>query len=134
MRKSPYEVRVHVANDDVPNLFRDCLCSGSIGFGSLRIEYTSEDYQEAKQVLLQRKPDQTICWEDVITEILNLGFYLTFVDVEDDTKYKINLQTIRNNVPAIQFRDMNAMMNERDDAITHDSILQCLILGDVIYG
>jgi len=135
MRKTPYEVRVQIADADVPTLFRDCLCSGSIGFGALRIEFADDDYQEAKDSLRQARPEETLCWEDVITEILKIGRVLTFVDVEDcDSTYKVNLDTIRKNAAMIQFRDLNAMMNEQDDAITHDSILQTLILGDIIYG
>jgi len=135
MKKTPYEVRVRVADHHVPTLFEDCLCSGSVGFGALRIEYSSDDYQEAKASYLKKNEGKTPYWEAVITEILNIGLSLTFVDVEDeDTKYKVNLETIRNNVPKIQFSDLNAMLNEEDDAITHDSILQTLIMGEIVYG
>lgn len=135
MEKSPYEVRVSVADHHVPILFRDCLCSGSVGFGALRIEYSDDDYQEAKDSLLKKEPATTPYWEAVITEILNLGRTLVFVDVEEEEfKYRVNLETIRKNVPKIQFSDLNAMLNEQDDAITHDSILQTLIMGEIVYG
>jgi len=135
MKKTPYEVRIQIADNDVPTLFRDCLCSGSVGFGALRLEYGSAAYAEAKESLRQRKPDETLCWEDVITEMLRIGKTLTFIDVEDEEIiYLVNLETIRKNVAKIEVHHLNAMLNERDDGITHDSILQTLIMGEIIYG
>lgn len=135
MKKTPYEVRIQIADNDVPTLFRDCLCSGSVGFGALRLEHGSDAYAEAKESLRQRKPDETLCWEDVITEMLNIGKTLTFIDVEDEEIiYLVNLETIRKNVAKIEVHHLNAMLYEQDDAITHDSILQTLIMGEIIYG
>lgn len=135
MRKLPYEVRINIADNDVPKLFCDCLCSGSVGFGALRIEYSDEDYQEAKASLLKKEPEVTPCWEPIITEILNIGRTLTFVDVEDEEDtYKINLETIKKNSAKIDVEHIKAMLTHDDDAITHDSILQTLILGEIVYG
>lgn len=138
MKKTPYEVRIQIADNDVPTLFRDCLCSGSVGFGALRLEYGSDAYAEAKESLLERRPEGdygTLCWEDVITEMLRIGKTLTFIDVEDEeTIYLVNLETIRKNVAKIEVHHLSAILNEQDDAITHDSILQTLIMGEIIYG
>jgi len=135
MKKTPYEVRIQIADNDVPTLFRDCLCSGSVGFGALRLEHTQEAYAEAKESLRKRKPDQTLCWEDVITEILLNGKTLKFIDMEaEDIIYNVNLETIRKNVAKIEVHHMNSIINEQDDAITHDSILQTLIMGEIVYG
>ena len=138
MKKTPYEVRVSIADNDVPTLFYDCLCSGSVGFGALRLEYTDDSYAEAKKSLLERRPEGdygTLCWEDVITEIIKTGNTLKFIDVDDEeTFYLVNLETIKKNVAKIEFHHLNAMINEQDDAITHDSILQTLIMGEIVYG
>lgn len=135
MKKTPYEVRVSISDNDVPTLFRDCLCSGSVGFGALRLEFAHDSYAEAKESLRKQKPDETLCWEDVITEMLKIGKTLTFIDVEDEeTFYLVNLETIRKNVAKIELQHLNAMINEQDDAITHDSILQTLIMGEIVYG
>ena len=138
MKKTPYEVRVSIADNDVPTLFRDCLCSGSVGFGALRLEYTDDSYAEAKKSLLERRPEGdygTLCWEDVITEIIKTGNTLKFIDVDDEeTFYLVNLETIKKNAAKIELEHLHAMIYNQDDAITHDSILQTLIMGEIVYG
>lgn len=130
MKETPYEVRFQISENEVLKLFRDCLCSGSVGFGALRIDFRDEDYAAAKKVLKQQDPERTIYWESVIAEILNLGQVLKFTDVEDDENiFLVNKKSLQENSSKIELQHLNQMLNGNDDAITHDSILQTLILG-----
>ena len=135
MKETPYEVRFQISENEVLKLFRDCLCSGSVGFGALRIDFRDEDYAAAKKVLKQQEPERTIYWESVIAEILNLGLILKFTDVEDeDNIFLVNKKSLQQNSSKIELQHLNQMLNGNDDAITHDSILQTLILGEIVYG
>ncbi len=135
MKETPYEVRFQISENEVLKLFRDCLCSGSVGFGALRIDFRDEDYAAAKKVLKQQDPERTIYWESVIAEILNLGQVLKFTDVEDDENiFLVNKKSLQENSSKIELQHLNQMLNGNDDAITHDSILQTLILGEIVYG
>jgi len=135
MKETPYEVRFQISENEVLKLFRDCLCSGSVGFSALRIDFRDEDYAAAKKVLKQQDPERTIYWESVIAEILNLGQVLKFTDVEDDENiFLVNKKSLQENSSKIELQHLNQMLNGNDDAITHDSILQTLILGEIVYG
>lgn len=135
MKETPYEVRFQISENEVLKLFRDCLCSGSVGFGALRIDFRDEDYAAAKKVLKQQDPERTIYWESVIAEILNLGLILKFTDVEDEENiFLVNKKSLQQNSSKIELQHLNQMLNGNDDAITHDSILQTLILGEIVYG
>ena len=109
MKETPYEVRFQISENEVLKLFRDCLCSGSVGFGALRIDFRDEDYAAAKKVLKQQDPERTIYWESVIAEILNLGQVLKFTDVEDDEN--IFLVNKKERLTKIQFLDALYLIN-----------------------
>lgn len=135
MKETPYEVRFQISENEVLRLFRDCLCSGSVGFGALRIDFKDHDYAVAKKSLEQRHPERTIYWESVIAEIINLGQVLKFTDVEDEENiFLVNKKSLQENSPKIELHHLNQMLNGSDDLVTHDSILQTLILGEIVYG
>ena len=80
------------------------------------------------------KVTSTVCYEDVLMEMLRMGFKLSFTDEGGDDRYEIALNEVHERMPLVPLEHMMDMINEQDDASTADVILQTVFLGEVIYG
>lgn len=133
--RNDYGVSHTITRKGMLNMFWTCLTSSSIGFGCIELDYDQKAYEEARESL-KAKPGG-YCWEDVIVEMLRQGYRLAWIDVEEDDFAKRNwftLDDLMDNFENVQPHHLASMLDGMDDAVTHDSILQCLLMGELIYG
>jgi hypothetical protein len=120
--------------------FYNALCNGLgyIGDYGLELTYDDADYEAAKQNILKNKTAadiSTVCYEDVLLQILRDGKTLTLVDNEggeDDAI--ITLKDVHERVEKTPLRHLMNAITENDDAITADVILQTVFLSEIVYG
>lgn len=119
-------------------MFHTALCNGLSyisGYG-LVLETDEQDYQAAKQSLKSKNPDQGICYEDVLLEVLRLGKSLTLIDEEGDGEMNstISLSDVHERVSQTPIKFLTDMITENDDAETADVIIQTVFYQDIIFG
>lgn len=118
--------------------FYNALCNG-LGYVSsygISLDYSDEDYADAKKKLGLDRPDFFPCFEDVLMEILRMGNTLTIVDEEGDEENNstITLKDVHEKVSKAPVRHLMDMINENDDAETADVIIQQVFFNDIIFG
>ena len=129
-----YGVSHKITKEGLLKMFWTCLTSSSIGFGCIELDYDRNAYFEVRDEL--RGKGKNDCWEDVIVEMLRQGYRLAWIDVEDDQPERnyFTLAHLMDNFDCIEAHHLADILGGMDDAVTHDSILQCLLLGELIYG
>ena len=119
-------------------MFHTALCNGLsyISGHGLVLRTDEQDYQAARQSLKSKNPDQVICYEDVLLEVLRLGKPLTLVDEEGDGENNstISLSDVHERVSQTPIRFLTDMITENDDAETADVIIQTVFYQDIIFG
>jgi hypothetical protein len=119
--------------------FFNALCNG-LGYiqeYGLDIQYDEKEYKDAKLCLQSLKPNETICYEDVLMQILRDGGKLNLRDEEEQLDSEDNFVTLEDvhervaNTPTNHLFDM---IEGRDDADTADVMIQSVFLGEVIFG
>ena len=127
-----YGITNQITRDGLINLVWTCLTSGSIGYGFVSIDCEDAEYQAAKNRLIVRSGERP-CVEDIFCEVLRGGDSLQVF--EDSTmEGLVSIEDLHGNFKKVEGHLIADMMNERDDADTHDAILQCLLLGGIVYG
>jgi hypothetical protein len=115
--------------------FYDALCNG---LGYIESSYGLElkfNTKEAKSTAIKLKQiDQSICYEDIIMQLLRDGHQINLYDVESELDNVIKLKDIHDKVNNIPVNRILEMINENNDADTADVILQTVFFGEVIYG
>ena len=129
-------MKITLTNQESENYFYNALCNGLhyISDYGLDLNYSKEDYTAAKE-RLKVTPETSVCYEDVLMEILRGGGKLILTDNEggeDDAI--ITLKEVHERVSNTQLNHLMNMINEEDDAITADVILQTVFLNDIVYG
>ena len=119
-------------------MFHTALCNGLsyISSHGLTLEADEQDYQAAKQSLKSKNPDQGICYEDVLLEVLRIGKSLTLIDEEGDgdNNSTISLSDVHERVSQTPIDHLTNMITENDDAETADVIIQTVFYQDIIFG
>lgn len=119
--------------------FYNALCNGleytTSGYG-LFLDYSDEDYADAKTKLEKDSPLSLACYEDVLMEMLRMGKTLTMVDEEGegDNNSTITLKEVHERVSNVPARHLMDMINENDDGDTADVIIQQVFFNDIIFG
>ena len=118
------------------NLFFDAMCNGlgELSYYDLQLDYDLDDYTESKEMLKLKNPNESICLEDILMQMLRNGKSLLVVDSNDDERHPITLQLVHDRVSETPHRHLMDAINENGDATTADCILQTVIYGEVIYG
>lgn len=130
-----YGVSQKITREGLLKMFWTCLTSSSIGFGCIELDYDRNAYLEVSDEL--RKKEKDDCWEDIVVEMLRQGYRLAWIDVEEDDFAKRNwftLDDLIDNFDNIESHHLADLLGGEDDAVTHDSILQCLLMGEIVYG
>lgn len=139
-----------LTDEDILALFWTALTSGSIGYGYLSFDTDKESYNKAREAVMVRKAgsveafkasDAWLCVEDVWVEVLRLGklVVLEYDDVDDSNNPlgTFSVEDLYANVNKMQEEEhwiLDQFAKHQDDAITHDAFLQCVLLGEVVYG
>jgi hypothetical protein len=130
-----YGVSHKITKKGMLKMFWTCMTSSSIGFGSLELDYDPTDYGNARKKLSAK--GDTPCWEDVLVEMLRQGKKLAWFDVEEEgleERHWFTLDDLIDNFEDVNNYHLADLLAGGDDAVTHDSILQCLLLGEIVYG
>lgn len=132
-------MKIQMSKSESEIIFFDSLCNGLsevCNCYDLSFVYDSEDYSKAKNKLKSEDPEnlKTICFEDVIMEILRSGGKLSLVDEDAEESYSITLQDVHTRVKKTPIRYLLDIMKENDDAETADAVLQTVFCGEIIYG
>lgn len=120
-------------------MFHTALCNGlgyMSGYG-LAFQFEKEAYQSAKENLRSKLGENaSICYEDVLLQILRDGGSLKMKDEEGDGDMDstITLQDVHERVQKTEARFLIAMHEEQDDAETADVVLQTTFFGEVVFG
>jgi len=131
-------MKIILTPQESEEMFHNALCNGLSyisGYG-LILETDEQDYQAAKQSLKSTNPDQGICYEDVLLEVLRLGKSLTIIDEEGDGEMNstIDLSDVHERVAQTPIEHLTNMITENDDAETADVMLQTVFYQDIIFG
>ena len=118
-------------------IFHNALCNGLgyvEGYG-IELDFNKQDYARAATVLKQGATD-TVCYEDVLLQILKDGKKLTMIDHECEGEYtrSITIKDVHKRVSQTPIRHLMDMINEDDDAVTADVVIQSVFFKDVIFG
>lgn len=119
-------------------MFHNALCNGLSyisGYG-LTLEVDEQDYKAASQKLKSEKSNETICYEDVLLEVLRMGNTLNMIDEEGEGENNstISLSDVHERVAQTPIRFLTDMITENDDAETADVIIQTVFYQDIIFG
>ncbi len=131
-------MKITLEKKEAEDLFHNSLCNGLgyMGGYGLKFEYDDTDYKKAKQTLKTKAPDSSICYEDVLMQILREGGELALIDIECDGEYtsRIKLEDVHERVALTPIRHLMDAINEEDDADTADCMIQSVFFKDVIFG
>ncbi len=117
--------------------FYNALCNavgtGYISNYDISLKYNTEDYQEAKNILLSN--DDSACYEDILIQILKNGKTLIFHDygksIDDAT---ITIQDVYDRVKLTPINHLTDMIKENDDVITASVLLQTVFYKEIIFA
>ncbi len=134
---------------DLSKILFDSFCNGGLNelyHSSVLINWDEmpnhQNYSDAKSRLKIKKDNGTIksiCYEDVLWEILDNGDALVFTDVEGEEQHELTLDSafekINNLSEENKMELVKVLKNEDDcDGWTYYNALQLCLYGDVIFG
>ena len=131
-------MKIVFEKQEAENIFHSALCNGLgyVGGYGLQLDFDDKDYEKAKKTLKKANPKETICYEDVLVQILREGGELTMIDIECDGEYtsSIKMEDVYERLPLTPTRFLMDMINEEDDAETADCIIQSVFFKDIVFG
>lgn len=130
------EVSIELTRDKALEIFYDAICNSltiMLDYG-LYLDFDDITYNNCKSYLQEKNPNDFICYEDVIKQILLDGYYIFMIDTEGDYSQAINLDEICANMKLVPINYISDMINGNDDATTGDVILQYCFFKDLIFG
>jgi hypothetical protein len=116
--------------------FYNALCSLDYvesGYG-LDLLFSRKAYSDAKISIANSDPNQQMCHEDVLMQILKDGGTLNLYDMEAMEDNIITLADVHERVANTQLDHLMDMIAERGDAITDDVIIQTVFFKEIIFG
>ena len=143
---SNYGITYGITRKGMLELFWDSICGGSIGFGNVSLDCDKRAYDEARErtaILKAANPSEyitgaSVCYEDVMAEVLRAGgelYYMEYgYDDENSTAVAFDLDHLMDNFENVEPWIMDKMLSQNYDSIVTDSLLQCLLLGEIVYG
>lgn len=149
-------MEIKLNKEESEKFFHSALCNGlgyMRGYG-LELNFKQKDYKAAQKSLKGkmdrneiphemhfpdymkkegRKP--SVCFEDVLMEILRNGEKLKFIDHEGEGNYtrEIGMNEVYERVQKTPLDHLSDMVQGNDDATTADVILQTVFFEDEIF-
>ena len=131
-------MEIKLTSEESEMYFHNALCNGlqELYHYNLDLEYSNDEYKEAKKHLISNSGNEaSVCYEDVLLEMLRMGFIITLVDIDNNEDPRsITLEDVHYRVSLTPTRHLMNMINQEDDAVTADVILQTVFLENIIYG
>lgn len=131
-------IAIQFNNKKALEMFHIALCN-SLGYMcssyGLRLWYSKQEYQNAKNEIQKENPNTQICYEDVLVKIIELGGELRLVDEESDMPTEsLTYPKLVKNIANTPLNHLLDMINENDDATTGDVIIQQCFYNEIIFG
>lgn len=130
--KHTFTVQMSINTEDIVNLL--AFESGGFDYWAM-ISAEDDVYEAASYRLIKRLKNkhETICYQDILANILENGGELTITDREDDKEFTLDMAMLLKGYKLYVENggDMNA---DTMDAIGADTILQYAIFGEQIYA
>jgi hypothetical protein len=130
-------MKIILEKQEAESMFYNSLCNGlnELSYYGLQLSFFDADYTKAAKKLKETATD-TVCYEDVLMQILRDGKKLSVIDNENGGDYSvsIDLNDVHERVALTPIRHLMDAINENDDAITADCILQSVFFKEVVFG
>jgi hypothetical protein len=130
-------MKIILEKQEAESMFYNSLCNGlnELSYYGLQLSFFDVDYTKAAKKLKETATD-TVCYEDVLMQILRDGKKLSVIDNENGGDYSvsIDLNDVHERVALTPIRHLMDAINEDDDAITADCILQSVFFKEVVFG
>jgi hypothetical protein len=138
-------MKIEFSKEDVKKIIYDSFCNGGLielANCSVQVDWDVEpnhtNYIEAKKRCQEKMEDGTICFEDVMIEILDSGKSIVFTDYEADENVEINIETSIKNLndnANNYFELLSKFLDEEGDYDSFDcsDSLQLCLYKDVIF-
>ena len=131
-------MKIELTPDESEMYFHNSLCNalGYVESYGIELNYSKEEFKAAKNQLSLDKPGISICYEDILMEILRRGGTLKMVDSEEDDEElsSITLADVHTRVSNTPIEHLMNAVNENDDAETADVIIQTVFFNEIVYG
>lgn len=129
-------MKLTMTKKEAEEIFYNSLCNGlgEMSGYDLDFVYDKDAYKVAKSTLKEKNPNDAICYEDVLMQLLREGGKLTFVDVDAEEAYSITMKEVHSRVKNTPIQHLIDYMQENDDAYTADAVLQTVFFKEIIYG
>ena len=129
-------MKILLETAEAENFFYNSLCNGlnELHYYNLKLDYKAADYTAAAKKL--KKTGQSVCYEDVLMQILRNGKKLSIIDdgYDGDYSVSITLADVHERVALTPIGHLMDAVNETDDAVTADCILQTVFFKEVVFG
>jgi len=131
-------MKITLTNEESEIIFHNALCNGLScmrNYG-LELDYKDEEYTKAREELNKTNPNNTICYEDILLKMLQMGYKLTLVDEEGDGAYtsEIGINEVHERVQLAPARNIINTLDETDDVEDADVIIQTVFFNEIIFG
>lgn len=130
-------MKIILEKQEAESMFYNSLCNGlnELSYYGLQLSFFDADYTKAAKKLKETATD-TVCYEDVLMQILRDGKKLLVIDNENGGDYSvsIDLNDVHERVALTPIRHLMDAINEEDDAVTADCILQSVFFKEVVFG
>lgn len=136
------EVKVIATQEEKLSVLHSALCGGIglVGVFGLEADYDDDAYNAARERLTasgaKGKYTESVCYEDILIEMIRGGGAITLTDVETDDGVigNISLATLEANWDKIPANIIIAYIEENYDAYTALNFIQASVLGELRYG
>jgi hypothetical protein len=123
---------------EAEEIFYSSLCNiGNYfnGYG-LDLRYDRSQYKDSKEHLQRVGTLETICYEDVLMQILRDGGKLECVDMEGegDMTSSISMKEVHERISKVPVRNLLNIHTQQDDVIDADAVLQTVFFEEIIFG
>jgi hypothetical protein len=130
-------MNIQLTNQEKEEIFFNAMCNGlsNVSYWEFEIDYNSEDYQSAKESLLNNGKS-SVCYEEVFMEMLKTGKSIEFVDLGCDGEYtkSLTMDMIHKNIEKTPMNNLFNVAQEQDDSFDADAILQSVLFEEIIFG
>jgi hypothetical protein len=130
-------MNIQLTNQEKEEIFFNAMCNGlsNVSYWEFEIDYNSEDYQSAKESLLNNGKS-SVCYEEVFMEMLKTGKSIDFVDLGCDGEYtkSLTMDMIHKNIEKTPMNNLFNVEQEQDDSFDADAILQSVLFEEIIFG
>ena len=129
-------MKIVLEKQEILSAIHSALCNGGLALlsnCSVELTVCPIMYNNAKKRLLENE-SKSICFEDVLVEVITGGERLEFRDHESEETVSFDLEQATTNLQKLEFADtLVTYQNEQDDAYTAFELLQGALYGKVIY-